>query len=67
MMEEEQTYVIKAVLDPRDGSSVLTLEQAVNAGVIDQAKYISPNHLSYEGNCPINIYNILMPYRGLRA
>lgn len=42
--ESQQTFVIKGVLDPRDDNTVLSLDQAVSQGVLDQVKnlYINP-------------------------
>jgi len=44
LSESQQTFVIKGVLDPRDDNTVLSLDQAVSQGVLDQVKnlYINP-------------------------
>ncbi|CAG5121181.1 unnamed protein product [Candidula unifasciata] len=42
--EEQHTFIIKGVLDPRDNSTQLTLEQAVSLGIVDETHklYVNP-------------------------
>jgi hypothetical protein len=42
--EQQHTYIIKSILDPRDDRTQLTVEEAVNQGVLDkdQKNYINP-------------------------
>jgi len=44
--EEQTTFIIKGVLDPRDDKSQLSLQQAIMLGIVDQTnnKYINPNN-----------------------
>lgn len=44
LTEEEHTYIIKSVLDPRDNMSALDFNKAILLGVVDQAKglYVNP-------------------------
>ncbi|KAL8597481.1 hypothetical protein ACOMHN_047708 [Nucella lapillus] len=44
LVEEQHTFVIKGVLDPRDKISTLGLQEAIVLGVVDQARglYINP-------------------------
>jgi len=46
LVEEETTFIIKGILDPRDEATVLTLDKAVQLGIIDQAKktYVNPKN-----------------------
>jgi hypothetical protein len=36
LTEEEHTFIIKGVLDPRDNKSALDLQNAIMLGVVDQ-------------------------------
>ncbi|XP_076453465.1 uncharacterized protein LOC143288724 [Babylonia areolata] len=42
--EEQLTYVVKAVLDPRDNSTQLPLQSAIMLGIVDQSQglYVNP-------------------------
>lgn len=46
--EEQHTFVISGVLDPRDSKSKLSLQEAIMLGVIDQAKGLYCNPLTSE-------------------
>ncbi|XP_012944656.1 uncharacterized protein LOC101854908 [Aplysia californica] len=43
--EEQHTFIIKGVLDPRDEKTQLTLQNAIMLGIVDQTKneYVNPN------------------------
>nr|KAG5690270.1 hypothetical protein BaRGS_018622 [Batillaria attramentaria] len=46
--EEEHTFIITGVLDPRDSQRVLNLQEAIMLGVVDQAKGFYCNPLTGE-------------------
>lgn len=46
MEEEQHTYIIKGVLDPRDDKTLLTLQQAVELGIVDEAQKLYTNPLT---------------------
>ncbi|BFZ06761.1 hypothetical protein BsWGS_09799 [Bradybaena similaris] len=44
--EEQHTYIIKGVLDPRDDTTLLTLQQAVELGIVDETQKVYTNPLT---------------------